>query len=186
MGCPLIDIGAEPDPRAAAEAWMKTDLARVIEPEHGPLFGYALFQASETRFFWYARYHHIVMDSFGMWLVARHVADVYTQLCSGAPNVRDIGFGSLRSLVEDDAVYRTSSQFERDRNYWKEDLDARPGASTLSGHALSNQNGFLRRSTFLRRRQSISSTLLASRTGTSLARVLAAIDLDFFLSPHGI
>ena len=62
---------------------MKADLARPIDPTRGPLFGFALFKASATRFFWYARYHHIVLDGFGMWLVARRVAEVYTALCAG-------------------------------------------------------------------------------------------------------
>ena len=35
------------------------------------------------RFFWYARYHHIVMDGYGMWLVARRVAEIYSELCAG-------------------------------------------------------------------------------------------------------
>ena len=77
---PVIDVSAETDARAAAEAWMKTDLARPIEPTRGPLFGFALFKASPDRFFWYARYHHIIMDAFGMWLVARRLAQVYTRL----------------------------------------------------------------------------------------------------------
>ena len=68
---PIIDVSGEPDARAAAESWMQVDLARPIDPTRGPLFGYALFKASDSRFFWYARYHHIVMDAFGMWLIAR-------------------------------------------------------------------------------------------------------------------
>ena len=80
---PIIDVSAEPDARSAAETWMKADLARPIDPVRGPLFGFALFKASATRFFWYARYHHIVLDGFGMWLVARRVAEVYTGLCAG-------------------------------------------------------------------------------------------------------
>ena len=53
---PLIDVSVETDARVAAESWMKTDLARPIDPTRGPLFGYALFKASADRFFWYARY----------------------------------------------------------------------------------------------------------------------------------
>ena len=80
---PIVDVSGETDPRAAAETWMKADLARPVDPASGPLFGFALFKASATRFFWYARYHHIVLDGFGMWLVARRVAEVYSGLCAG-------------------------------------------------------------------------------------------------------
>ena len=114
---PIIDVSAEADARAAAESWMQVDLARPIDPTRAPLFGYALFKASDTRFFWYARYHHIVMDAFGMWLIARRVANVYTQLTNGR-STRDGSFGSLAVLLEEDAVYRASEQFAQDRRYW--------------------------------------------------------------------
>src|SRR4051812_20546649 len=64
---PIIDVSGEPDARAAAQAWMQADLARPVDPTIGPLFGFALFKASAARFFWYARYHHIVLDGYGMW-----------------------------------------------------------------------------------------------------------------------
>ena len=67
---------------------MRADLAQPIEPTRGPLFAFALFKASSDRFFWYARYHHIVMDGFGMWLVARRVAEIYTRLSRGQTALR--------------------------------------------------------------------------------------------------
>jgi hypothetical protein len=114
---PVIDVSAETDARAAAEAWMRTDLARPIEPTRGPLFGFALFKASPDRFFWYARYHHIIMDAFGMWLVARRLAQVYTRL-SIDRSAHEESFGSLDVLLKDDHVYRASEQFAQDRKYW--------------------------------------------------------------------
>src|SRR5258708_607919 len=116
---PILDVSAESDPRAAAETWMKADLALPIDPLVGPLFGVALFKASATRFFWYARYHHIVLDGFGMWLVARRVAEVYTALCAGESSQGD-AFGSLNDLLNEDVAYRGSGQFEQDRHYWRD------------------------------------------------------------------
>ena len=80
---PIVDVSAETDPRAAAEAWMKADLARPVDPTVEPLFGFAIFKAAGERFFWYARYHHVVMDGYGMWLVARRVAEIYSKLAAG-------------------------------------------------------------------------------------------------------
>ena len=48
---PIIDVSAEADPRVAAEAWMRDDMARVADLTRGPLFGYALFRAATDRFF---------------------------------------------------------------------------------------------------------------------------------------
>src|ERR1043166_8341523 len=142
---PIINVSAESDPRAAAETWMKADLARPIDPIAGPLFGFALFKASTRRFFWYARYHHIVLDAFGMWLIARRVARVYTALCAGEPSPGD-AFGSLADLLNEDVAYRGSGQLDEDRRYWRDALAARPepGSLTLSNRPSSKSGSFLR------------------------------------------
>ena len=106
---------------------MKADLARPIDPVRGPLFGFALFKASATRFFWYARYHHIVLDGFGMWLVARRVAEVYSALCAGQVAHGD-AFGSLRACSNEDAAYRASGQLDEDRHYWPGRFSGAAGA----------------------------------------------------------
>src|ERR1043165_6836215 len=170
---PIIDISAESDARAAAETWMKADLARPIDPMVGPLFGFALFKASATRFFWYARYHHIVLDAFGMWLIARRVAEVYTALCAGEPPQGD-AFGSFHDLLDEDAAYRASAEFEQDRQYWRDALAARPepGSLTLSSRPSSRPGRFLRATAYVPASCEAALCKLAARTRTTLARVM--------------
>ena len=172
---PVIDVSAEPDPRAAAEAWMRAEIARPVELTDGPLFCFALFKASATRFYWYARYHHIIMDAFGMWLIASRVADTYTKLCGGRA-VDGNGFGSLDELVEVDASYRASAQFARDRQYWNEQLETwpEPGSTGAGSRASARPNGFLRRTTYLPDAVVDDLRSTARRTRTSLARILGA------------
>jgi nonribosomal peptide synthetase DhbF len=134
---PIIDVSAEPDPRAAAESWMQADLARPIDPTRGQLFGYALFKASADRFFWYARYHHIVMDAFGMWLIARRTANLYTQLAVGR-TTQDGSFGSLAVLLEEDAAYRASEQFALDREFWIDYLGGLNPSALMAAQAQVN------------------------------------------------
>jgi amino acid adenylation domain-containing protein/non-ribosomal peptide synthase protein (TIGR01720 family) len=121
----IVDISEDPDPRTAAQAWMTADMARPMDLTRGPLFSYALIKLGHSRFFWYQVYHQIVMDAFGYSLIARRVAEVYTELahwrvCS--PNV----FGSLRQLLDSDSDYRASEQFGQDRAYWIKRLADRP------------------------------------------------------------
>src|SRR5262245_24762520 len=175
---PIIDVSAEADARVAAESWMQVDLARPIDPTRAPLFGYALFKASDNRFFWYARYHHIVMDAFGMWLIARRVANVYTQLTNGR-STHDGSFGSLAVLVEEDAVYRASEQFGQDRRYWIDYLANRPEPLTLRGRASSDSRGFLRRTGYLPHRGADDLRSIAHRTGTSVAQIISAATAIF-------
>src|SRR6516162_6673797 len=175
---PFIDVSTEPDARAAAESWMQADLARPIEPTRGPLFGYALFKAADNRFYWYARYHHIVMDAFGMWLIARRVANVYTQLTIGR-TTHDGSFGSLAVLLEEDANYRASEQFAQDRRYWIDYLADRPEPVTLRGRASSDSRGFLRNTAYLPQRSADDLRSIARRPGPSLAQIISAATAIF-------
>ena len=169
-----IDVSAAADPQAAAERWMKADLAKPIDLTDGPLFAFALFKAAPDRFFWYSRYHHIVMDGFGFALVARRVADVYTALAAG--RTADAGpFGSLALLLEDDAGYRASKRFEQDRQYWTDYLAGLPEPASLGERPRLKSPGFIRHTGSLPsvdHRCSCSS--IAQRTGVSLPQLVTA------------
>ena len=172
---PIVDLSAEIDPQAAAEAWMKVDLARPIDPTRGPLFGFALIKASATRFFWYARYHHIVMDGYGMWLVARRVAHVYGELCAGRVQQKT-ATGSLAWLVDQDAAYRASEQWECDRQFWRDYLVDRPdaGSLSLSDRPAARSANFLRSTAYLSHSEVASLRAVARGAATSLPRLLSA------------
>src|SRR5262245_51880142 len=171
---PIIDVSAEPDPRAAAESWMQADLSRPVDPTCGPLFGYALFKISADRFLWYARYHHIVMDAFGMWLIARRTASVYTQLSMGRIT-QDGSFGSLAVLLEEDAAYRASEQFALDRQFWIDYLGDRPEPVRVDGRPGSNRSRtFLRSTSELAHGRAEGRRSIAERSGASLSQVITA------------
>ena len=174
----VIDVSAEADARALAEAWMERDLARPVAPTRGPLFGYALFKASPHLFFWYARYHHIVMDGFGMALVARRVAEVYSALSSGRPQP-DNSFGPLAALVEDDVAYRASDQFKHDSQFWCNYLADRPQPRTLGDNPSVKLKGFLRCSGFLRRSSLDRISTTAGHLETSIPQIATAISAIF-------
>src|SRR5262249_22381732 len=106
---PFIDVSGSADPAAAAERRMRADLARPIDLTSDTLFGFALFKVASDRFFWYARYHHIVADGVGLALVAKRVSEVYSALAVGLSGGAG-NFGSLPLLLEDDAAYRASDQ----------------------------------------------------------------------------
>jgi amino acid adenylation domain-containing protein len=173
ISLPLFDVSAELDPRAAAEAWMKADLAKPIDLLHSPLFCFALFRAAPDRFFWYQRAPHIVMDGFGGALFARRVADVYTSLvnklpCSANP------FGSLRLLVEEDASYRASERFTRDRQYWLESLTDRLEPVSLSRRPPISCSRVLRQTAYLPASSAETLRSVARRAGAGLAQIIVA------------
>jgi nonribosomal peptide synthetase DhbF len=71
------------------------------------------------------------MDGFGNALFERRVADIYTALVNRLPYGEN-PFGSLAVLLEEDASYRASERFARDRRYWLEYLADRPEPFSLS------------------------------------------------------
>ena len=144
----LLDVSAELNPQAAAEAWMKADLAKPVDLLHGPLFCFVLFKTAPDRFFWYVRFHHIAMDGFGAALFERRVADVYTALVNKLP-FSENPFAPFAVLLGEDASYRASQRFARDRQYWLEYLADRPEPVSLSGRPPTNCNRFLRQTAYL-------------------------------------
>ncbi|HET7255904.1 MAG TPA: condensation domain-containing protein, partial [Xanthobacteraceae bacterium] len=169
----LIDVSTAPDPQAAAEQWMKVDLARPIDIAGGPLFAYALFKAAPDRFFWYSRYHHIVMDGFGFALVARRMAAVYSALAVGR-TAEPATFGSVAPLLDDDARYRVSERFEQDRQFWMDYLAGLQEPASLGDRALPAVHGFIRHSGFLPFSNIQRLHSLAHRTGVSLPQLVTA------------
>src|SRR6478672_5993336 len=169
----LLDVSGAPDPQAAAERWMRADLAKPVDLTCDPLFGYALLKAAADRFFWYSRYHHIVMDGFGFALVARRVADVYSSLVAGR-GAEPGTFGSLAPLLEDEAGYRRSKRFEQDRQFWIDYLADLEEPASLGERARPAAHGFIRHSGLLpfSRLQHLHS--VAHRAGVSLPQFVIA------------
>ncbi|MFE1797928.1 amino acid adenylation domain-containing protein [Streptomyces sp. NPDC059517] len=138
------DLTAEPDPYAAALAWIDTDMTHPVDLAHGPLFGHALLRVAPEEHLWYHRVHHIALDGFGLSLVARRVAQVYTALTKGEPT-GDSGFGTLASVRDEERAYRESPRFAEDRAYWTGRFADRPPVATPAGRTALPARTFHRR-----------------------------------------
>ena len=175
---PTIDLSSKADPRSAAEAWMQADLARAVDLMRGPLFGFALFKASNALFFWYARYHHIVIDGYAMWLVARRVADVYTRLSSGQ-SANEGAFGPLAVLLDGDRTYRASDDYAKDRRFWSLALADDLQTVSLGGHRRAKSDGFIRQTGHLDEAHVERLRAMARQAGTKLPQLLGAATAIF-------
>jgi nonribosomal peptide synthetase MxcG len=128
----VADLSGHADPLAVARAWMADDLARPVDLMADPVFGHALFQLAADRLVWYHRVHHIALDGYGLGLIARRVAEVYTAMIERREPV-ECGFGSLRAVVDEDLAYQNSERYQRDRDYWVTYAADRPEPVTLAG-----------------------------------------------------
>ncbi|SDE59242.1 non-ribosomal peptide synthetase [Streptomyces griseoaurantiacus] len=130
----IADLTTGPDPHAAALAWMDEDMSRPVDLTRGPVFGHALLRTGPQEFLWYHRVHHIALDGFGLSLVARRVAEVYSALMAGEP-VPDSGFGTLESVRAEEAAYRDSARHTKDRTYWTDRYADHPPVATPAGRS---------------------------------------------------
>ncbi|MFK4105660.1 condensation domain-containing protein [Streptomyces sp. NPDC019531] len=130
---PRIDVSGEADPERAAAAWIAAEMARPrawgLPPHHAS----ALLALAPDRHWLFASTHHLVSDAFGAAILVRRVAQVYTALLEG----RDPAVGALpglSALLDEEAEYRASAQYQEDRSYWRDRL-----AGELRPVSLSNR-----------------------------------------------
>ncbi|WP_432043635.1 amino acid adenylation domain-containing protein, partial [Streptomyces cadmiisoli] len=128
---PVIDLRQEPEPVAAAEAWMRAEAARPADLEDGPVFTLAALLVGEDRTVVYLGAHHIALDGIGYSVWLNRVAEIYTALEDGE-DCPFTPFATLDEIVADDESYRGSEQFAQDRAYWAEQMGDAPEAVTLA------------------------------------------------------
>ena len=113
-----------------------------------------------------------------MWLVARRVANIYTQLCTGRA-IHDGAFGSLTVLLEGDRAYRASEQFAQDRQFWLDYLADRPDPVGIGNNSPVPSELCRRSTAYLPRSHVNCLHSIAQRTGTSLPHVVSAATAIF-------
>ncbi|QBI54649.1 non-ribosomal peptide synthetase [Streptomonospora litoralis] len=124
------DLRGCADPRAAALALMRADMAAPVDPASGPLYRFVLYRTGDDHHLWFQRYHHIVADAYAITTFTRRVAEVYTALAADrAPERR---FGDLAAVVGDEEDYAASDRRAADRDYWSALLADRPEPVQLS------------------------------------------------------
>jgi nonribosomal peptide synthetase DhbF len=169
----IVDLRAEPDPDAAATAWMHRAMTRAVDLARDPLFDYALLRTSSDRSIWYSRYHHLCTDGFGAWLISRRVAALYSSLAEGRAPQPECP-GSWFALLEEEQTYRNSPQYLRDREYWGKQFLKRPDRVTLASRPPSWPDGFIRCTVELPRADTDRLRALGARHRKSLSEVFTA------------
>ncbi|MFD4367301.1 amino acid adenylation domain-containing protein [Rhodococcus sp. NPDC058521] len=111
----VLDLRAEEDPEAAARAWMSRDMLAVVGLDaQEPLFGQALLRTGDEQVYWFQRYHHSVMDGYGISLLVADAVERY----ESEDGAGSAGTWSLARFVELDRAYRESSRYDDDRRFW--------------------------------------------------------------------
>ncbi|WP_280379759.1 non-ribosomal peptide synthetase [Nocardia wallacei] len=130
LGSEVVDVRAEPDPRAAARRWMERDASAPM-PLSGPLFRSAVLLVADNEYLWYAKMHHIAIDGYGAMLLAARIVERYNAAAAGtAPGPASAG--TLYEVYTAELEYRDSASFVEDRRYWLDRLAGVPECFELS------------------------------------------------------
>ncbi|NRO95024.1 amino acid adenylation domain-containing protein [Paraburkholderia sp. NMBU_R16] len=141
----FVDVSREPNPFGAARRHMLSAAAVAYDLSAGPLFSQMLFKLDDAHHVWYQRYHHSVLDGASIPILIRRAAQIYSALLHGEP-VPASQFGTVRSILEDDAQYRQSVRFETDRSYWSGYIADLPRPETVAGVPADRSGDFRRAS----------------------------------------
>ena len=93
----------------------------------------------ESHWYWYQRYHHLVVDGFSFPAITRQIAAIYAAWQKGEPAPAS-PFTPFAEVVEEYQRYRDSEAYQRDGAFWAEQRQQLPSPVSLSsaplpGHA---------------------------------------------------
>ncbi|MFN9546084.1 MAG: condensation domain-containing protein, partial [Cyanobacteriota bacterium] len=115
---PLVDVSGEADPESAALAFMRQRFEEPFALEGQPLFRYELIKLAEDHFYWVLQYHHVMIDGWGIALLNRSLAALYTELSAEVePELQESP--SYIDYITDDRAYVESAKFEQQRLFWQ-------------------------------------------------------------------
>ncbi len=121
-----IDLRQHPRSWDEAHQLMQQDSCEELMPDQQgvgfrQLVLHVVTPEGQSGFIWYQRFHHIVLDGFSFHALTRRILERYQA---------DLNDDAARLEIEDDylavleeqAVYENSAQFEQDRSYWQASL----------------------------------------------------------------
>ncbi|MEU6704873.1 condensation domain-containing protein [Streptomyces wuyuanensis] len=160
---PRLDTSGAADPVAAAVELVRDQLAcpprtdALIAPPAGraprdagaaPLTGTVLVRVGPEHHLLFQYFHHLAVDGYGVALLSRRIADVYTALVRGAEPPPS-PFAPVDVLVDAERAYAGSRREAADRAHWAARYADRPSVTTFSRGSAPAGNGVLRRTEFL-------------------------------------
>ncbi|NYI04382.1 non-ribosomal peptide synthetase [Allostreptomyces psammosilenae] len=171
----VLDLRGEADPAAAADAWMRADLATPVDLATGPLFRHALLRVADDRLHWYQRYHHTVMDAHGFAALTRRAAELYAADDDGTADDGRRPRWPLEELLAADADRRSGDRPRRDLDHLADRLADRPEVARLVERAPGGPAGrVLRRTVRLSPARTADWRRAAADAGTRLSRLAVA------------
>ncbi|ECE6290902.1 non-ribosomal peptide synthetase, partial [Salmonella enterica subsp. arizonae] len=132
----IVDLRDQAEPHHAALALMQADLRQNLRADSGnPLAFHQLIRIDDMRWYWYQRYHHLLVDGFSFPAITRQIAAIYRAWQSGDPTP-DSPFTPFADVVEEYQRYRQSEAWQRDGAFWAQQRRELPPPASISAAPL--------------------------------------------------
>ncbi|MFP0451890.1 enterobactin non-ribosomal peptide synthetase EntF [Klebsiella quasipneumoniae] len=136
---PIIDLRTTPDPHRAATERMQADLAQDLRVDGGnPLVCHQLLRVGDDRWYWYQRYHHLLVDGFSFPAITRQIAAIYRAWQRGEATPES-PFTPFAEVVDEYQRYAGSEAWQRDKAFWQAQRQALPAPASLSAAPLGGR-----------------------------------------------
>ncbi|HFZ1376194.1 TPA: enterobactin non-ribosomal peptide synthetase EntF [Klebsiella pneumoniae] len=135
----IIDLRTAPDPHRAATERMQADLAQDLRVDGGnPLVCHQLLRVGDDRWYWYQRYHHLLVDGFSFPAITRQIAAIYRAWQRGEATPES-PFTPFAEVVDEYQRYAGSGAWQRDKAFWQAQRQALPAPASLSAAPLGGR-----------------------------------------------
>ena len=135
----IIDLRTAPDPHRAATERMQADLAQDLRVDGGnPLVCHQLLRVGDDRWYWYQRYHHLLVDGFSFPAITRQIAAIYRAWQRGEATPES-PFTPFAEVVDEYQRYAGSEAWQRDKAFRQAQRQALPSPASLSAAPLGGR-----------------------------------------------
>lgn len=135
----IIDLRTAPDPHRAATERMQADLAQDLRVDGAnPLVCHQLLRVGDDRWYWYQRYHHLLVDGFSFPAITRQIAAIYRAWQRGEATPES-PFTPFAEVVDEYQRYAGSEAWQRDKAFWQAQRQALPAPASLSAAPLGGR-----------------------------------------------
>ena len=133
------DLREARDPHDAALALMQADLGQNLRVDGGnPLVCHQLLRVADDCWYWYQRYHHLLVDGFSFPAITRQIAAIYRAWQRGEATPAS-PFTPFAEVVEEYQRYYGSEAWQRDKAFWMAQRNALPSPASLSAAPLAGR-----------------------------------------------
>jgi amino acid adenylation domain-containing protein len=127
--------------------WMQQEFVKPFQLYEHLLFQFALCKASERGYYWFKKYHHIIVDGWAISLIVQRVAAAYNALSTGQSG--ESKCYSYKNFIQNDQAYFESEKFVKAKRYWQDKYQQVPEPlfmrrSATHSQIITSQSSILR------------------------------------------